>query len=173
MWKEQRCNVFNAITGKLVSDVVDFRFSELFFFVLPIMPLLFSQKSHCHSFLFCRESVISVSYSGLPQSYNQNTEQDTLPLLYKATKGSKSLGKYDTLLLTWWCANATLHQFYNTYFKLLSHRLLLCWFMYWHIMNCFRRTSVWINSIYILRFFHIPKRTSLLRIKIGTFAVLS
>ena len=70
------------------------------------MLLIFSQKSHCHSFLFCRESVISVSYSWLPQSYNQNTEQDTLPLLYKvtvlykATEGSKSLGKYDTLLLT-------------------------------------------------------------------------
>ena len=131
MWKEQRCNVFNAITGKLVSDVVDFRFSELFFFVLPIMPLLFSQKSHCHSFLFCRESVISVSYSGLPQSYNQNTEQDTLPLLYKATKGSKSLGKYDTLLLTWWCANATLY-----YINFTIHTLSCSHIDYYCVDSC-------------------------------------
>ena len=42
-----------------------------------------------------QEKCLSVSYSGLPQSFNQNTEQDTLPLLYKATKGSKSRGKYD------------------------------------------------------------------------------
>ena len=60
-----------------------------------VMLFFFFTKSHCHSFLFCRKSVISVSYSGLPQSFNQITEQDTLPLLYKATKSSKSRGKYD------------------------------------------------------------------------------
>ena len=70
--------------------------------------------------------MISVSYSGLPQSFNQITEQDTLPLLYKATKSSKSRGKYDFQLLTCWCANATSHQFNNAYFKVLSHRPLLC-----------------------------------------------
>ena len=50
-----------------------------FVFVRPIMLLLFSTISHCHSFLFCKERVISVSYSRLPQSHNKNTEQDTLP----------------------------------------------------------------------------------------------
>lgn len=48
-------------------------------FVRPIMLLLFFTISHCHSFLFCKERVISVSYSRLPQSHNKDTEQDTLP----------------------------------------------------------------------------------------------
>ena len=55
------------------------RFSQRFFLVRPIMLLLFFTKSHCHLFLFCKERVISVSYSRLPQSHNKDTEQDTIP----------------------------------------------------------------------------------------------
>ena len=86
---------FYAITGKLESGVVVLGFFERFCCCSFVMLFFFFTKSHCHSFLFCRKSVISVSYSGLPQSFNQITEQDTLPLLYKATKSSKSRGKYD------------------------------------------------------------------------------
>ena len=72
-----------------------FRFFRTILLLFFCYVVFFLTKIHCHSFLFCRKSVISVSYSGLPQSFNQITEQDTLPLLYKATKSSKSRGKYD------------------------------------------------------------------------------
>ena len=36
----------------------------------------FSLLSDCHSSLFCKESVILVFYSRLPQSYDQNTKLD-------------------------------------------------------------------------------------------------
>ena len=58
-----------------------FRFSELFGFCSTDYAVTFFAKSHRHSFLFCRESVILVYYSRLPLSFDQNTEQDTLPLI--------------------------------------------------------------------------------------------
>ena len=63
--------------GKRRSCVLGF--PKDFVFVRTIMLLLFFTKSFCHSLLFCKERVISVSYSRLPQSHNKNTEQDTLP----------------------------------------------------------------------------------------------
>ena len=60
------------------SDVVLFyiRVSKRFF-VSPMKLLpYFSLLSDCHSSLFCKESVILVFYSRLPQSYDQNTKLD-------------------------------------------------------------------------------------------------
>ena len=74
MQKEQRCNVFNAITGKLESDVVVFLgFPNDFVFVLPMMPLPFFHKKSlsfisvlrgkCHFiFLLSASSVIQSKY---------------------------------------------------------------------------------------------------------------
>ena len=53
-----------------------FRVSKRFF-VSPMKLLpYFSLLSDCHSSLFCKESVILVFYSRLPQSYDQNTKLD-------------------------------------------------------------------------------------------------
>ena len=68
-----------------------FRFSERFCFGSTDYAVNFFTKSHCHSFLFCRERVILVSYFGLPLSYNQNTEQDTLPCSKVSSKNKQKI----------------------------------------------------------------------------------
>ena len=68
-----------------------FRFSEWFCFCSTDYAVNFFTKSHCHSFLFCRERVILVSYFGLPLSYNQNTEQDTLPCSKVSSKNKQKI----------------------------------------------------------------------------------
>ena len=140
---------FNAITGKLESDVVVFKvFRTIWFLFDRLRCYFFCKKSSsfisvlqgkCHfSLLLSASSVIRSKYWTRHTSFN-----------LKETRGSKSRGEYDISFLTCWCANATSHRFYDTYFRLLLHGSLLCRFMYWLIMNCFRRTSVWINSIYV------------------------
>ena len=68
-----------------------FRFSERFCFCSTDYAVNFFTKSHCHSCLFCRERVILVSYFGLPLSYNQNTEQDTLPCSKVSSKNKQNI----------------------------------------------------------------------------------
>ena len=75
--------------GKRRSCVLGF--PNDFVFVRPIMLLLFFTKSHCHSFLFCKERVISVSYPRLPQSHNKDTEQDTLPCSGVSSKNKEKI----------------------------------------------------------------------------------
>ena len=60
------------------------------FFVLPIKLLLFFTLFVKPSSLFCRGSVISVSYSRLPQSYDQN-KQGTLPCSRVSNKNKQEI----------------------------------------------------------------------------------
>ena len=72
------CFLFK-LRGNYKATLFCFRFSKRFL-VSPIELLLFfSLLSDCHSSLFCMEIVVSVSKSRLPQSFGQNTKQDTLP----------------------------------------------------------------------------------------------
>ena len=69
------CFLFK-LRGSEKATLFCFRFSKRFL-VSPIELLLFfSLFSDCHSSLFCKESVISVFYSRLPQFFDQHTKQD-------------------------------------------------------------------------------------------------
>ena len=70
-----RCHVFYLNYGEVRKR----RFSSKRFFVSPMKLTFFSLSSDCHSSLSCKESVISVFYSRLPQSFDQNMKQDTTP----------------------------------------------------------------------------------------------
>ena len=64
------------LRGSQKATQFHFRVSKRFF-VSPMKLLpYFSLLSDCHSSLFCKESVILVFYSRLPQSYDQNTILD-------------------------------------------------------------------------------------------------
>ena len=64
------------LRGSQKATQFHFRVSKRFF-VSPMKLLpFFSLLSDCHSSLFCKESVILVFYSRLPQSYDQNTKLD-------------------------------------------------------------------------------------------------
>ena len=79
------------LRGSWKATQLCFRFSERFCFGSTDYAVNFFTKSHCHSFLFCRERVILVSYFGLPLSYNQNTEQDTLPCSKVSSKNKQKI----------------------------------------------------------------------------------
>ena len=69
------CFLFK-LRGSWKATQFYFRVSKRFF-VSPMKLLpYFSLLSDCHSSLFCKESVILVFYSRLPQSYDQNTKLD-------------------------------------------------------------------------------------------------
>ena len=69
------CILFK-VRGSWKGTQFYFRVSKRFF-VSPMKLLpYFSLLSDCHSSLFCKESVILVFYSRLPQSYDQNTKLD-------------------------------------------------------------------------------------------------
>ena len=69
------CFLFK-LRGSQKATQFYFRVSKRFF-VSPMKLLpYFSLLSDCHSSLFCKESVILVFYSRLPQSYDQNTKLD-------------------------------------------------------------------------------------------------
>ena len=92
--------------GKRRSCVLGF--PNDFVFVRPIMLLLFFTISHCHSFLFCKERVNSVSYSRLLQSHNKDTEQDTIPCSGVSSK-NKEKNKL-TFLFLFFFSVVTLNQ---------------------------------------------------------------
>ena len=69
------CFLFK-LRGSWKATQFSFRVSKRFF-VSPMKLLpFFSLLSDCHSSLFCKEIVILVFYSRLPQSYDQNTKLD-------------------------------------------------------------------------------------------------
>ena len=69
------CFLFK-LRGSWKATQFYFRVSKRFF-VSPMKLLpYFSLLSDCHSSLFCKESVILVFYSRLPQSYDPNTKLD-------------------------------------------------------------------------------------------------
>ena len=51
----------------------------------------FSLLSDCHSSLFCKESVISVFYPRLPQSFDQNTKQNKTPCSRVSSKNKENI----------------------------------------------------------------------------------
>ena len=60
----------------------------------------FSLLSDCHSSLFCKESVISVFYSRLPQSFDQNTKQDKTLCLRVSSKNKENISLQSHLSLS-------------------------------------------------------------------------
>ena len=84
------CFLFK-LRGSWKATQFYFRVSKRFF-VSPMKLLpYFSLLSDCHSSLFCKESVILVFYSRLPQSYDQNTKLDKTLC---SRVGSKKKRKY-------------------------------------------------------------------------------
>ena len=84
------CFLFK-LRGSQKATQFYFRVSKRFF-VSPMKLLpYFSLLSDCHSSLFCKESVILVFYSRLPQSYDQNTKLDKTLC---SRVGSKKKRKY-------------------------------------------------------------------------------
>ena len=76
-----------------------FRFSKRFL-VSPTKLLPFSLLSDCHSSLFCKESVISVFYSRLPQSFDQNTKQDKTLCSRVSSKNKENISLQSHLSLS-------------------------------------------------------------------------
>ena len=60
----------------------------------------FSLLSDCHSSLFCKESVISVFYSRLPQSFDQNTKQDNTLCSRVSSKNKENISLQSHLSLS-------------------------------------------------------------------------
>ena len=87
----QKAMFLMQLRRSLKATQLCFRFSERFCFCSTDYAVNFFTKSHCHSCLFCRERVILVSYFGLPLSYNQNTEQDTLPCSKVSSKNKQNI----------------------------------------------------------------------------------
>ena len=62
--------------------------------------LPFSLLSDCHSSLFCKESVISVFNSRLPQSFDQNTKQDKTLCSRVSSKNKENISLQSHLSLS-------------------------------------------------------------------------
>ena len=77
-----------------------FRFSKRFLVSPMKLLLFFSLLSDCHSSLFCKESVISVFYSRLPQSFDQNTKQDTTLCSRVSSKNKENISLQSHLSLS-------------------------------------------------------------------------
>ena len=76
-----------------------FRVSKRFF-VSPMKLLpYFSLLSDCHSSLLCKESVILVFYSRLPQSYDQNTKLDKTLCSRVSSKNKENINLHSHLSL--------------------------------------------------------------------------
>ena len=78
-----RCHVFYLNYGevrKRRSSVLGFLYDSLF-----------TLLSDCHSSLFCKESVISVFYPRLPQSFDQNTKQNKTPCSRVSSKNKENI----------------------------------------------------------------------------------
>ena len=93
------CFLFK-LRGSQKATQFYFRVSKRFF-VSPMKLLpYFSLLSDCHSSLFCKESVISVFYSRLPQSFDQNTKQDKTLCSRVSSKNKENISLQSHLSLS-------------------------------------------------------------------------
>ena len=76
-----------------------FRFSKRFL-VSPMKLLPFSLLSDCHSSLFCKESIISVFNSRLPQSFDQSTKEDKTLCSRVSSKNKENISLQSHLSLS-------------------------------------------------------------------------
>ena len=92
------CFLFK-LRGSWKATQFYFRVSKRFF-VSPMKLLpYFSLLSDCHSSLFCKESVISVFYSRLPQFFDQHTKQDNTLCSRVSSKNKENISLQSHLSL--------------------------------------------------------------------------
>ena len=93
------CHVFYLNYGEVRtrrSSVLGFLYDSLFH---RWSCYIFSLLSDCHSSLFCKESVILVFYSRLPQSYDQNTKLHKTLCLRVGSKNKENINLQSHLSL--------------------------------------------------------------------------
>ena len=92
------CFLFK-LRGSQKATQFYFRVSKRFFASpMKLLPY-FSLLSDCHSSLFCKESVILVFYSRLPQSYDQNTKLHKTLCLRVGSKNKENINLQSHLSL--------------------------------------------------------------------------